>query len=279
MIDTHAHINFNGFKEDGDEAVARALKAKIWVINVGAQYATSKRAVAYARQYDVGVYAAVGLHPGHVYRKTTAEVGWKRGAEEKEFEELDEEKYRRLIKNEKVVAVGEIGLDYYDGMAEEEKTVQKDVFVRQLELAQQAGKPVMIHCRRAYDDLIEILKMFNFVCSHCPHACAPGLRGVIHSFMGRQSQAEKLVEMGFYLSFNGIITYARDYDKVINALSLENILLETDCPWLTPVPHRSERNEPAYVKYVAEKIAEVKGMSLEQVAKQTTQNARQLFGI
>ncbi|MFH1671511.1 MAG: TatD family hydrolase, partial [Candidatus Portnoybacteria bacterium] len=157
----------------------------------------------------------------------------------------------------------------------------KEILFRQLEVAQHANKPIVFHCRKAYDDLIELLDMFNLGCASCPHACssAPELKGVVHCFMGRLSQAKKFIEMGFYLSFNGIITYARDYDKVIKEIPLDKILIETDCPYLTPEPDRDKRNEPVNVRKVAEKIAEIKGIKFEQVAKQTTKNARELFNI
>jgi len=278
LIDTHAHVNFNAFKKDGDEVIERALDKNIWVINVGAQYSTSKRAVKYAEKYKEGVYAIVGLHPSHVFKRTKKETEWEKG-EEREFEEFDSEKYKKLLKNPKTVAVGEIGLDYYDGISEEEKNKQKQIFLEQIELAQQINKPICIHCRKAYNDLIELLTMFSFGCAHCPHSCSPGLRGVVHCFVGRWSQAEKLIDMGFYISFNGLITYARSYDKVIEKLPLDKIVLETDAPYLTPELHREERNEPVYVKYIAEKIAEIKGVEFKKVAEQTTKNARELFGI
>jgi len=278
LIDTHAHINFNVFKKDGDKVIKRALDENIWVINVGAQYSTSKRAVEYAGKYKEGVYAMVGLHPSHVYKKTKKEDEWEKG-EEREFEEFDVDKYIKLLENPKSIAVGEIGLDYYDNISEEEKDKQKQIFIEQIELAQQMNKPISLHCRKAYDDLIELLTMFNSGCAYCPHSCSPELRGIVHCFMGRWSQAEKLMEMGFYISFNGLITYARDYNKVIEKMPLDKIVLETDAPYLTPEPHREKRNEPIYVKYVAEKIAEIKKVSFKKVAEQTTKNARELLEI
>lgn len=282
LIDTHAHVNFNTFKDDGDEVIKRALKENIWLINVGAQYSTSRRAVEYAEKYQEGVYAMVGLHPIHVY-EGGREKEWDDSISEREFEEFDKDKYQKLLEHPKTVALGEIGLDYADKVSQEARDKQKEVLIEQLELAQQIGKPVAFHCRKAYDDLIEILTFFNAGCATCPMAC-PGaggspLKGVLHCFMGRWSQAEKLLEMGFYFGFNGLITYARDYDKVIKQLPLEKILLETDCPYLAPVPYRHKRNEPVYVRYVAEKIAEIKEIKFEEVARQTTQNARELFGI
>lgn len=261
LIDTHAHVNFNVYKDDGDEVIKRTLKENVWMINVGAQYSTSRRAVQYAEKYQEGVYAAVGLHPIHI------------------LEEFDSTKYKELLANPKVVAMGEIGLEYGDEISQEAKDKQRKVLIEQLELAQQVNKPVIFHCRKAYDNLIELLARFNFGCVQCPHACVSSLGGVLHCFMGRWSQAEKFLEMGFYFGFNGLITYARDYDKVIEKLPLEKILLETDCPYLTPVPYRDKRNEPLYVKLVAEKIAQLKKIKFEKVAAQTTKNARQLFNI
>jgi len=278
LIDTHAHINFNAYKDDADEVIKRALDKDVWFINVGSQYSTSQRAVKYAEKYKEGVYAAVGLHPSHVHPDNLKQDEAAK-EESRELEEFNEEKYSELLKNPKTVALGEIGLEYNDEVGQEAKDKQKEVLTRQLELARQSDKPVIFHCRKAYDDLIELLGAFNSGCACCPHACSPGLRGVVHCFMGRWSQAEKFIEMGFYLSFNGLITYARDYDKVIEKLSLEKIFLETDSPYLTPEPNRGERNEPLYVKYVAEKIAQIKKIKFEEVAEQTTKNARELFGI
>ena len=279
LIDTHAHVNFKDYKKDGPAVIERALKSGIWLINVGAQYSSSQRAVQYTKKYEQGVYAAVGLHPSHVHKDNLGQDKAVQG-ENRELEEFDEKKYIKLLENPKTVAMGEIGLEYNDEISQEAKDKQKGIFIEQLELAQQMNKPIIFHCRKAYDDLIELLTMFNLGCVHCPHACAPpGLKGVVHCFMGRWPQAEKLLEMDFYLGFNGLITYARDYDKVIEKLPLEKILLETDCPYLTPAPHRDKRNEPSYVKYVAEKIAQIKKVSFKEVAQKTTENAQELFGV
>ena len=281
LIDTHAHVNFNAYKDDGPDVIDRALKHGVFMINVGAQYSTSKRAVEYTEKHKEGVYAAIGLHPSHVL-KDSSEREWDGSVSKREYEKYDEAKYEELLKNEKVVAIGEMGLDYGDkDMTEEMKDKQRDIFLQQVDLAQRNNKPIIFHCRKAYDDLIESITLFSLGCASCPMGanCAPELRGVMHCFMGRWSQAEKFLEIGFYLSFNGLITYAQDYDKVIEKTPLDRILLETDCPYLTPEPHRQERNEPAYVKYVAEKIAEIKKIKFEDVAKQTTKNARELFGV
>lgn len=271
LIDTHAHVNFNVYKDDADEVIRRALENNVWMINVGSQYDTSKRAVEMAEKYSQGVYAAVALHPIHLGPSKFIdkdEIRFKTREEK-----FDKEKYRELALSPKVVAIGETGLDYYHvacNMKHETKikALQKEIFKKHLDLAKELNKPIILHCRKAYDDLLGVL-----------HATGYGLCGVLHCFMGKLSQAEEFFKMGAYLGFNGLITYCQDYDKVIKNTPLEKILIETDCPYLTPESHRRERNEPLYVKYVAEKIAEIKGIGLEKVAEQTTKNARDLFKI
>ncbi|MDD2730792.1 MAG: TatD family hydrolase [Candidatus Portnoybacteria bacterium] len=268
LIDTHAHVNFAAYKDDGDEVVKRSLAENIWLINVGSQLDTSRRAVEYAQKYPAGVFAAVGLHPIHLregeLQAHVDELEEVRIASR--AEKFDHNAYKNLAQNGKVVAIGEIGLDYYRNAAA--KYLQKEIFVKQLELALELNKPIIFHCREAHRDLLEILKKY-----------AGKISGVVHSFSGRWSQAQEYLEMGFYLGFNGIITFARDYDRVVRETPLERLVLETDCPYLTPEPFRGKRNEPAYVKYVAQKVAELRGISFEEVAERTTKNAKELFGI
>lgn len=271
LIDTHAHLNFNAYKEDGDEVTKRSLAEETWIINVGSERDTSRRAVEYAQKYKKGVFAAVGLHPGHL-----ADVEYEEEIKGEQVkisfiaETYDEKYYLDLAQQDKVVAIGEIGLDYYRNPARPE--LQREVLLEQLGLADKLGKPVMLHCREAHEDLLKILEMWTLV-GNKP------LRGVVHSFSGRWSQAERYLKMGFHLSFNGIITFARDYDKVVCQMPLDKLLLETDCPYLTPEPFRGKRNEPSYVKYVAQKVAELRGMSVDEVAAATTDNAKKLFKI
>ena len=276
LIDTHAHINFNAFKNDGDEAIRRALSDNVWLINVGSQYETSARAIEYAEKYPGGVFAAVGLDPFHLLKQEMKNSVDVNEAIENRPEEFDYDKYKVLAQNDKVIAIGEAGLDYhYDGIMNDElriKEKQKAVFRQQINLAIELGKPLIVHCREAHDDVIEILRL---VVSDKPSA----ISGVIHSFSGRWSQAEEYLAMGFYLGFNGIITFARDYDRVVREAPLNRLLVETDCPYLTPMPFRGKRNEPAYVKYVAQKIADLRGIAFEEVAEQTTKNAKKLFNI
>ena len=293
LIDTHAHVNFNAYRDDADEVIRQCLDGstgspQVWMINVGSQYDTSKRAVEMAEQYREGVYAAVALHPIHlgspkfVDEEETGGPLLKFTLHQKYFgagfktreEKFDKEKYKELALSSKVVAIGETGMDYYHTDDQKIRELQKQVFLEHLDLAHELKKPVIFHCRKAYDDLLKIL---------ATHCSSLKTQGVLHCFMGKWSQAEEFLKMGFYLGFNGLITYCRDYDKVIKNTPLERILVETDCPYLTPEPIRQAqgkpRNEPSYVKYVAEKIAEIRGISFEKVAVETTKNAKELFNL
>jgi TatD DNase family protein len=267
LIDTHAHLNFSAFKDDVEDVIKRCFDTEVGVINVGSQYSTSERAVEMAEKY-AQMWACIGLHPSHLseHEFEDGEGGKIKSAVEK----FDREKYLELAKSEKVVAIGEIGLDYYGG--EEDKEEQIKTFKEQIKLAVGLDLPIAVHCRNAYKDLLEVITSEK-------KTYGVKMRGVIHSYLGRLSYAKIFNEMGFSLGFNGIITYARDYDKVIKNVDLKYILTETDCPWLTPVPHRGERNEPTYVRYVAEKIAEIRGISFDETAEATTENAKKLFGI
>ncbi|HCX27793.1 MAG TPA: hydrolase TatD [Candidatus Portnoybacteria bacterium] len=276
LIDTHAHVNFVAYKEDGDEVVKRTLAEDVWLINVGAQEDTSRRAVEYAQRYPAGVFAAVGLHPIHLRAEhTEAHIDEYETVEfSSRIEKFDYDEYKKLAQEPKVVAIGEVGLDYYriknneSGIMEK----QKEVFKKQIELAIDLQLPLIIHCRNAHADILEILNSYFMIHNS-------KIKGVIHSFSGRWSQAQEYLEMGFYLGFNGIITFARDYDRVVREMPLTRLLLETDCPYLTPIPFRGKRNEPSYVKYVAQRVAELRNITFEEVAEVTTRNARELFKI
>lgn len=278
LIDTHAHLNFGAFKNDAEKVVERCLAENVWVINVGSQYETSKRAVELAEKYEKGVYAAVGMHPIHVETgvlkiKMDAEEILAHEEKEKEFDTV---KYRKLAQSKKVVAIGETGLDYYyrpktKTRQEIFKNKQKEVFIKHLELARELNLPVILHCRMAHQDLIEILNsqlaIFNFQ-----------LKGVIHCFTGTLEDAKKYIEMGFYIGLNGII-FKLNLDEVIKNIPIEKILIETDCPYLTPPKAKTERNEPLFVRYVVQKITEIKNLDFEKVAEITTENAKKLFRI
>lgn len=288
LIDTHSHLNFSAFKDDFDKVIEQSLKNDTWMINIGTNYETSKKAIEIAENYPQGVYASVGLHPinldiGLVKMKKDELEG---SHFEKDF---DYEKYKKLAKSKKVVAIGEIGLDYYwkpktKRKLELFKEKQRTVLCQQLNLAKELNLPVIFHCRFAHDDLISTLQ--NLYHNFGVRRKNGILAGVIHCFTGTWEQAKKYLEMGFYLGFNGII-FKLNLNEIIKKTPLERILIETDCPYLTPPAarrsfseggqKREERNEPIYVKYIAEKIAQIKNLSLEEIAKITTENAKNLF--
>lgn len=276
LIDTHAHLNFNAYKDDSDEVIKRSLDNNIWLINIGSQYSTSKRAVKIAEKYQQGVYAAVGLHPIHL---ETNLIKIKNDFQEIEYEtrkeEFDYEKYKELARSSKVAAIGEIGLDYWykpktKTKFESFKQKQKTILYQQIRLAEELDLPIIFHCRAAHNDLIEILEAKN-------REQKRKIKAVIHCFTGNQEQAEKYLEMGFYLGFNGII-FKLNLDEIIKKIPLDKILIETDCPYLTPAPMVG-RNEPIYIKYIAERIAKIKNLNFEKISEITTQNARNLFSI
>lgn len=273
IIDTHAHLNFNAYKSDIDEVIKRAFDNGLKIINVGSKFETSKYAVELAEKYD-GMYAAIGLHPIYTANEF---VKVKTDPEEGNFlvkeEDFDEIKYTELLKSKKVVAVGEIGLDYYyrpktTGKLQQFKEKQKQVLLKQLDFAIKNDLPVILHCRMAHGDLIEIISSFK----------NNKLRGVLHCFTGNVEEAKKYIELGFFIGLNGII-YKMNLDEVIKAVPLDNVLLETDCPYLTPTPEGNKRNEPIFIKYVVSKIAELKGISESEVENKTTENAKKLFKI
>lgn len=277
LIDTHAHLNFRAFKNDLDKVIKRTLKENIWLINVGTKYETSKRAVEIAERYGKGIYAAIGLHPIHL---ATGLVKIKTDPEEGGFiakgEDFHTLEYESLAQSPKVVAVGEIGLDYYykpktKRKLELFKQKQKEALLEQIKLAKELDLPVIFHCRMAHDDLIKILKKQKTKNKE-------QLKGVVHCFTGTWEQAKEYLDMGFYLGFNGII-YKLDLRDVIEKVPLERILIETDCPYLTPPQASKERNEPIFVKYVVEKIAENKSLNYEKIAEVSTLNAKKLFRI
>jgi len=280
FIDTHSHLNFKAFDDDRGEVIKKALANETWLINASSNYKTSKLAVEIAQQYGAGVFASVGLHPINCVIDLSK-------ADEDRLEELDIEKYRELAKMPKVVAIGEIGLDYWNEPKGKEKArifkeKQKEVFLAQLNLAQELNLPVIFHCRKAHNDLIEILKSKPLHDSHDREntvMVSEGLlRGVVHCFTGSWEQAQSYLAMGLYLGFNGII-FKMDLDEVIKKMPLDKILIETDCPFLVPAGIDMERNEPANVKYVAQRIAEIRGEAIEKIAEATAQNAKNLFKI
>ena len=248
LIDTHCHLNFKDFDKDRDEIINRCLSNDIYIINVGVDYKSSEQVIELAEKYDKGVYATIAIHPHNVDK-----------------EKFDKNKFKELAKSKKVVAIGETGLDYaFCENDEKTQELQKKVFIKHLELAKELKKPVIIHSRRLFPEILEIVKKHP-------------VKGVLHCYMGRWSYAEEYLKLGFYIGFTGLITYARDYDKVIKNIPLDRILIETDAPYLSPI--REKRSTPLDVEKVARKIAEIKEVSFEKVAEQTTNNAKKLFNL
>lgn len=279
-IDIHSHVNLSAFDEDREEVLTRTREAGVIHINVGTKESTSTKAVEIADAHD-GVYAIVGLHP----IQTTPEEHTKEelGEGSKSFvsqgEIFNKDFYRALCKSEKVVAIGECGLDYYRN-DESTKEVQEEQFIAQIELANELQLPLMIHTRDAkgnqssasstgsvYDDTYEILKQYAKV------------PGDIHFYAGNYEQAKKFFEIGFTISFTGVITFAKDYEEVVRNAPLDLIHGETDCPYVAPKPYRGQRCEPMFVKEVYKKIAEIKEEEEERVREQLLVNAQKLFGI
>lgn len=272
IIDSHCHVHFNAYKDDMDEVIKRSLAENVFMVTVGTQTNTSQKAVETAEKYD-GVWAAIGLHPCHTQEQQLdpEEIGGEEVIHTRS-EEFAPDFYRRLAQSKKVVAVGEIGLDYHHFEVGDEVAVlkekQKKEFIQALEFANEVSLPVMIHCWDAYDDLLEILKSYPVK-----------KLGVVHSFVGGHKTAKKFIERGYKIGLNGIITYTESYDRLIRELNLDDILLETDAPYLAPPPYRGQRNEPYYVIEVAKKIAGIKGCDLDEVIKTTTDNTKKLLGL
>lgn len=258
----------------------RALTEGVGVVNVGTQLDTSREAVAMLEKYPENVWAVVGLHPEHTYQHMVDE-------EESHFRSREEsfnyEAYKELAKNSRVVGIGECGLDYYRLEGQENipeiKSRQKDSFEQQIKLAIEMDKALVVHCRPskgtvdAYEDVLETIQEVR--------SKNQEVRFEIHCFTGTLEVAQKFVALGGFVGLNGIITFDKTgvSESVVKNIPLEHIILETDCPYLTPAPHRGKRNEPALVKHVAEKIAEWKNISFDEVANQTTTNAKLLFNI
>ena len=252
IIDTHAHYDDEQFDADREELLGSMEEGGIGlIVNVGSTVASWDKIVELTEKYPF-VYGAVGVHPD--------EVG-----------ELDEEKFLRmaeLLDRDKIVAVGEIGLDYY--WDKEKHDLQKEWFVRQLGLAREKEMPVIIHSREAAADTFEIMKQH-----------AAGMKAVIHCYSYSSEMAREYVKMGYYIGVGGVVTFknAKKLKQVVQEIPLESIVLETDCPYLAPVPYRGKRNCSLYLPYVAVQIAELKGTTVEEVIQQTEKNSRELYGL
>ena len=273
LIDSHTHLDFRQFDADREAVIERAREAGlVAIVNIGTSLSSSRAAVALAEKYDF-IYAAVGVHP-HDAKTVTPEV----------LAEL-----RILARHPKVVAVGEIGLDYYRDLSP--RAVQRRVFADQLALAAELALPVVIHSREAHDDVLAALRGWGGLPpvggteggngGIPPAGGTEGGNGVLHSYSAGPERLEEVLGLGFSIGISGPVTFpkANHLRAVAAAVPLERLLVETDCPYLTPQPYRGRRNEPAYVRYVVEAVARARGMPAEAVAQATADNTRRLFGV
>jgi TatD DNase family protein len=290
FIDAHTHVQFAAFADDRDAVLARAVADDVHMIVIGTQRDTSAQAVALAEAHAAdGMYAVIGLHPIHTSKSfhDADELGGGdatgKGDAPKSFisrgEIFDYEYYKTLALHPRTVAIGECGLDYFhfneDESRDEQIARQKDAFAAQMRLTKDVAKPLMIHCREAFADTIAMLRAAG------PDGFTPG---VIHFFTGTVDDARALLDMGFSFTFGGVITFpprkgasAGTYDEVVKFIPIDRIMSETDAPYVAPVPFRGKRNEPAYVVHTVAKLAELKGVSLEEMKAQIWENARKMF--
>ena len=285
-FDAHTHVQFVAYDQDREEVFKRSLEAEVGMNLVGTQRDTSEAAVREAEVRE-GVWATIGLHPVHTSKSyhDTKELGEEGKAFTSRGEMFDFEFYKKLGENPKVIAVGECGLDYYR-LDEETKKLQVEAFVGQIELANALQKPLMLHIRNgarggdataagdAYLDALELLK------AHSPVGRAgANVPGDVHFFAGDWNIAKSFLDIGFTLSFTGVLTFTHDYDEVVRNTPLDMLLTETDAPYITPVPFRGQRNEPMHVREVVKKIAEIKGVEVEEVREQILLNSKRVFGL
>ncbi|MFQ5771486.1 MAG: TatD family hydrolase [bacterium] len=250
LIDTHAHLYFAQFDEDRDEVIQRAFAANVKkIITIGIDLETCRKAIALAEKYD-GLYAAVAIHPNDATKfndRVVAEV-------------------KELSRHPKVVAIGEIGLDFYRNRSTAE--MQKQAFYQQLKLAKEVDLPIIIHNRQAGREILDVLQLEG----------TEGLTGVFHCFSENKMIAEEILQVGFHISFTGNLTFKKsELPAVAQSVPLNRLLLETDSPFLSPEPKRGRRNEPAHVVYIAQKLAEITDTNLSELEKITTANALRLF--
>jgi len=252
LVDSHCHIDMKQFNKDRDAVMQRARDAGITaVIDVGCDLASSESAIGFAERYNE-VFATVGFHP-----HSASEMG-----------DGDLDRLEGLARHRKVVAIGEIGLDFYRNLSPRE--VQIEAFKKQLALARELGLPVVIHSRQAKDEVFSILTEWVDASGEDS--------GVLHCFSGDSELAKQYIDMGFFISIAGPVTYSSSTAiEIAREVSLDRLLIETDCPFLTPEPHRGKRNEPSYVLLVAQKIAEMRGITVDSVEEHTSRNAARLF--
>ncbi|TAL51287.1 TatD family deoxyribonuclease [Patescibacteria group bacterium] len=281
LIDSHCHVHFHAYKEDMDEVIKRTLDRGVFMVTVGTQKDTSAFGLEVAERYE-GMWATVGLHPNHTVEQEfwdNDELAPEHQATPKiktRAEQFDMDYYRELARHPKCLGIGEFGLDFYripEGVDRDEVIRRQVQTVQaQFDLATELDKPVVIHCRDAYAQQAVMIR-------EAIEAGKLSRRGVIHCFTGTLDEAQAFIDLGFYISFSGILTFAKNLQEVASALPLERLLVETDAPYLAPAPDRGKRNEPWRVEYVARKLAELKGVTCEEVAEQTVKNTKTVFGL
>ena len=249
IFDTHAHYDDKAFDSDREELLEKLFSESVaYIVNQGTDLKLSKYSISLAERYE-NMYCAVGIHPENITENSLAEL----------------EEIERLAGHPKAVAIGEIGLDYYWNIPKEP---QKVIFEKQLILANKLNMPVNIHDREAHGDVLEYLRKYK-------------PKGILHSFSGSVEMARKIVKLGMYIGIGGVVTFknARKSVEVVKDIPLERVVLETDCPYLSPVPFRGKRNNSGMIIYTAEKIAEIKNISVEEVLKETCENAKKVYNI
>ncbi len=276
IIDAHTHVQFEQYDKDRDDVVARSLAEGVGMINAGADLKSSKDAVDLAHKYENGVWAAVGIHP----------------TEPKDFDKLEE--VEKLATDPKVVGIGECGLDYAHFVREQsgwkqngapaiaagnggfvdvkkEKDLQKEIFEKHIEFSRKYKKPLVIHCREAFADTIDALTVNKNNLLPEP--------GILHFFTGTIDDAKRLLDLNFSFTFGGLITFNRSFDDVLKFIPLEKILVETDAPFVTPVPNRGKRNEPAFIVSTAKELAKIKSISFEDASETVFKNTIRVFNL
>jgi TatD DNase family protein len=281
LFDSHTHLNLAAFDLDRDTIIKRYLKEGVFLVNVGTCYQTSKKAIAIAEEYQ-NCWASVGLHPAHTFFVPISQLdkneinNIQNNLEETLPPEEFESHFEDLLKtSKKIVAIGECGLDYSylkdfsEGEQIKYKKIEEREFRKQIKIAQKYNLPLILHLRDLYQEALRILKENNYLG-----------KAVFHFFTGSLENLKLILENSqYFIGFSGVITYGNKLDEVIRSVPLERILIETDAPYVAPVPYRGQRNEPLYVKEVAKKIAEIKKLPPEEVEKQTFQNALRFFNI
>jgi TatD DNase family protein len=255
-FDIHSHIHFPQYDEDRDEVIKRLKQTNTATITIGTDFESSQSAVSLAEAHE-NIYACIGVHPA-----------------DDEGRSFEEEKFESLVGSKKVVSIGECGLDYFrlEGDAVAEKKRQKELFEQQIHFAVKHKKLLMIHCRNAYEDSVDMLESFS-------REYGDKLWGNAHFYAGGVDIAKRLLAINFSMSFTGVVTFTHDYDEVIQMLPIDMIMSETDAPYVSPVPYRGKRNEPSYVQEVVTKIAEIRGEDFEMVKKSLVENALKRFTI